>query len=338
MTTLAAPSRGAVDRLSAFREGGVAAVVLLAFVVFTAIQPRFAGLTNLKAIGLQTSIFAVLALGEAIVVLTRNIDLSVGSVLGFAAVVGAVGVRDHHGMSTSLLILVCTLVGLACGLVNGLLVAVGGVPAIVATLGTLAVFRGLAFVWSGDKTIRGEDIPARLGNLALRSPFGLPWLDVFAIVLFAIGWWYLTRTRSGRYFYAVGSDPLAAPARGLPVRRVVLVAFAVSGAVAGLGGALYIAKFGSVDPQGAGLGYELFAISAVVVGGTSILGGTGGAAQTLFGVLLIGVVNNGLTTTGLSEGWQTVVQGAIIVLAVAADGGLRRRFAARRQFARRAVT
>jgi rhamnose transport system permease protein len=199
----------------------------------------------------------------------------------------------------------------------------------------LSLIRAVLFLVGGSRQVSGNDIPARIGRLATTSPVHLPYLVVLALVLFVVAWLYLARTRSGRYFYAVGSNPEGAAARGLPVTRVVIAAFALSGMIAGLAGLMYVARFGSVEPGSAGIGYELWAISAVVVGGTSILGGSGGAVHTFFGVLLIGVVSNGVTITGLSSAWQTVAQGAIILVAITADSAIRRSYAARRQHARR---
>lgn len=329
------PIGHATSWLARLREAGIALVIVALFATFTAVEPRFAGFDNVRSIALQTAIFATLAVGQTLVVLTRNIDLSVGAITGFTAMVGGLQLQHHPGFPALGFLIVCVAVGTACGVLNGLLVALGRVPAIVATLGTMAIVRGAAFVVGGNRQVTGSAIPPRIGDLALRSPFGLPWLEVIALLLFALSWLFLSQTRSGRYVYAVGSNPEGAHARGVPVARTVLAAFVISGAIAGLAGAMYVARFGSVDPASAGVGYELYAVSAVVVGGTGILGGTGGVGHTLLGVLLIGIVNNGLTITGLSDAWQAVVQGVLILFAVAADALIRARYARHRQMARR---
>ena len=205
----------------------------------------------------------------------------------------------------------------------------------MATLGTLSVIRMMVFLIGGNQQISADQIPSGIERIATTSPLHVPWLDLTALAVFAVGWWYLARTRSGRYFYAVGSNPPGAVARGLPVRRTVIAAFAGSGAIAGLAGFMYLARFGTVEPGSAGIGYELFAITAVVVGGTSILGGTGGMVHSLLGVLLIGVLTNGLTISGLSDAWQTMAQGVIILLAILADTLIRARELTRRQVGRR---
>jgi rhamnose transport system permease protein len=244
-------------------------------------------------------------------------------------------VRDHPHTATLTALVLAVGVGLLCGIGNGILVAIARIPAIVATLGTLSVIRMMVFLIGGNQQISADEIPNRIQHIATTSPFHFPWIDISALVVFSAGWFYLSRTRSGRYFYAVGSNPDAAAARGLPVRRTVIGAFALSGAIAGLAGFMYLARFGTVEPGTSAIGYELFAITAVVVGGTSILGGTGGLVHSFFGVLLIGVMSNGLTISGLSDAWQTIAQGAIILLAILADTAIRARALARRDLARR---
>ena len=323
------------DPLGRLRDAGIGIAIVVMFGTFTLVEPRFAHWDNVTAIGQQTAIFALLAAGETLVILTRNIDLSVGSTTGLSAMVVGIVVRDHRNIPTLLAVALAVALGLACGIVNGLLVAVAGIPAIVATLGTLSVIRMLVFLIGGNQQISADQIPSGIEKIATTSPLHIAWLELSAIVIFVVGAWYLTRTRSGRYFYAVGSSPQGAVARGLPVRRTVVGAFALSGAIAGLAGFMYLARFGTVEPGSAGVGYELFAITAVVVGGTSILGGSGGMVHTFFGVLLIGVMNNGLAISGLSDAWQTITQGVIILLAILVDSALRARALSRRQVGRR---
>lgn len=323
--------------LRLFREAGIAVFVLALAAVFGLLQPRFLAAGNLRQILLDIGIVGIMAVGQTMVVITRNIDLSVGSTVGLAAMAMATVLRDHPGVPVPLAVLLAVVVGALAGLLNGVLVAVGRVPAIIVTLGTLAGFRGLLFVVSNGRQVNDWDLPRSVAGLATRSPFGVPWLLLLAlsaVLLGAVGSRY---TATGRRCYAVGSDPEAAVARGLPVRRLVMGVFVLCGALAGLGGAMYVARYASVNPADAGRNLEFAVISAVVVGGTNILGGSGSMLGTLLGCLLIGMLGNGLTVVGVSPFWQTAAQGAIILTAVVLDARVRANYEARHRPRRRAT-
>lgn len=315
--------------LGRLREAGIAAVIILLIAVFGVLNPLFLNPENLGSIVLSVGILMILAVGQMLVIVTRNIDLSVGSVLGLSAMVmGMVG-RDLPQMPIYMQIVIAMVVGGLAGAVNGVLVAVANVPSIIATLGTLAIFRGLTFLVSNNVQVDPEDIADQMQDLAAYGPFGVPWLVVFAIVVVAVAWWFTTRTLTGKRLYAIGSNPDAARMRGLDVRGLTFAVFVIMGALAGLGGAMYVARFATVNPADAGLGFELAVISAVVIGGTNIFGGSGTVFGTVLGTILVGILANGLTVVGVSGFWQRFASGAIILLAVVADAFVRRRIEAR---------
>src|SRR5690606_22757894 len=214
--------------------------------------------------------------------------------------------------------------GLALGAVNGALVAWGRVPAVIATLGTLTVYRGLVFIHSGGQQVNPQDVPRQLVHVARPGEFGIPLMVIMAFVIALLAWLMLRYTRTGRAMYAIGSNPDAARMRGVQAGRIVFLTYLVSGALAGLAGVLYAARFATVNPASAGVAFELQVVAATVIGGTSILGGRGGIPGTFLGVLLLGTIANALAVSGVSGFWQRAVEGAVILAAVAVDAVIRR--------------
>ncbi|MBV9280289.1 MAG: ABC transporter permease [Chloroflexi bacterium] len=330
LTAGAADRRRLVAAVARFREAGIL-VVLLLLMAFTALRSgSFLTSSNLSGIALDITILTVVAIGETVVILTRNIDLSVGSVVGFTALFVGVVLKVHPGTPVIAALLLGAAVGLVFGLGNGLLVAVGQVPAIIATLGTFGIYRGLVFIYSsnaGQPEVTAADLPNDFLNLATGTILGVRvFFLIPAVLLIAAAYW-LRQTRSGREVYAVGGNPAAARLAGINSTRIVLLAFALSGALAGLGGVLYMARYAQVDTL-AGTGLELNVIAAVVIGGTSTLGGTGGILGTLIGCMLLGVINNALillSSPGSAQFWQRAVYGAIILGAVVVDALISKR-------------
>ncbi|AEV85063.1 AI-2 transport system permease [Actinoplanes sp. SE50] len=320
-----------------FRDLGIGVFVLALTAVFGGLQGRFLSPTNVNQILLDIGIITIVAVGQMLVIVTRNIDLSVGSIVGLSAMAMAMLVRDHPGVSVPMAVLVAVLVGAAAGLCNGLVVSVGRVPAIIATLGTLAAFRGVIFLISGGRQVNDWDLPRGVVSLASGAHTAVPWLLVSAAATLVFGIFLTRYTLTGRRFYAVGSSPEAAVARGLPVKRLTVGVFVISGALAGLGGAMYVARFASINPADAGLHMEFAVISAVVIGGTNIFGGSGSILGSLLGCLLIGILGNGLTVVGVSPFWQSAAQGAIILAAVIFDARIRMNYEKRRRLSGRAL-
>ena len=319
------------------RELGIIVAFLLLVAVTGILEPRFLETDSLRNLALNASIFAILAVGQTLVLVTRNVDLSVGSVLGLSAYLAGDLLSKHQGMALPLVFVLGMALGAACGLFNGVLVTFGRVPALVVTLGTLYIFRGLAFLWTDGRQVNAETLPDSFLNLGSDSIAGVPILVWFAlVVLLLVGQW-LRDYRAGRELYAIGSNPEGARLAGVRSERRVLTAFVLAGALAGLGGVLFTARFGTVDAT-AGVGYELTVIAAAVVGGVAIFGGTGSVYGAALGALLLGTITSSLIVLKVEAFWQQAAIGALLLLAITVDRllALRVEAALRRRSARRA--
>ncbi|MBW4580835.1 MAG: ribose ABC transporter permease [Tildeniella nuda ZEHNDER 1965/U140] len=298
---------------------GILPILLLICILFTVLSPSFLTPGNLVNIARQSSINIVLATGMTFVILTGGIDLSVGSILGVSAVV-AVLVSLLPALSWAA-IPVALLTGLLMGLANGALIAFLDLPPFIVTLGALTAWRGGAYLVANGTTVINRDLGfAWIGN----DYFGpLPWLVVIALLAIGASWFVLRRTVLGVQIYAVGGNQRAARLTGIKVNRVLLFVYGVSGLLAGLAGVMSSSRLYSATGM-LGNGYELDAIAAVILGGTSFTGGIGTMPGTLLGALIIAVLNNGLTLLNMSYFWQLVVKGLVIIIAVTIDR-LRRR-------------
>ena len=307
------------------REFGIFLFILVLLAVFGSIEPRFFRSDNLSAILSSVGILMVVGAGQTLVIVTRNIDLSVGSTLGMAAMVMGMVARSRPDFPIIGLILIAMVVGGICGLINGFLVSYGMIPSIIATLGTLAIFRGAVFLVSDNVQIDPNDVPKGIISLATTSPIGIPWLLIFAFVAIVLVWYVSSQTLLGKRVYAVGSNPEGAISRGLSFNKITIMVFVFVGVLAGLGGVLYTARYATINPADVGRGLEFDVISAVVIGGTNIFGGSGTALGTALGCILIGILSNGLTVVGVSPFWKACATGFLILLAVAVDNLVRRR-------------
>jgi rhamnose transport system permease protein len=319
------------------RELGIVVALALLVAVTAILEPRFIETDSLRNLPLNASIFAILAVGQTLVLVTRNVDLSVGSVLGLSAYLAGNLLSNHPGLALPIVFVLGIALGAACGLLNGILVTWGQVPALVVTLGTLYMFRGLAFLWTDGKQVNAETLPDSFLNLGTDSILGVPILVVFALVVVLIVGQWLRDFRTGRELYAIGSNPEGARLAGVRSERRVLTAFVLAGALAGLGGVLFTARFGTVDAT-AGVGYELTVIAAAVVGGVAIFGGTGSVYGAALGALLLGTITSSLIVLRVEAFWQQAAIGALLLLTIAFDRlvGLRVDAALRRRSARRA--
>jgi rhamnose transport system permease protein len=319
------------------REIGIIGALALLVTVTAILEPRFIEADSLRNLALNASIFAILAVGQTLVIITRNVDLSVGSVLGLSAFLAGDLLSKHPGMSLPLVFVLGIGLGAACGLFNGILVTWGQVPALVVTLGTLYAFRGLAFLWTDGRQVNAETLPDPFLNLGSDSIAGVPIMVIIAVVVvLAVGQW-LRDYRPGRELYAIGSNPEGARLAGVRAQRRVLSAFVLAGALAGLGGVLFTARFGTVDAT-AGVGYELTVIAATVVGGVAIFGGTGSVYGAALGALLLGTITSSLIVLRVEAFWQQAAIGALLLLAISLDRllAVRVEAALRRRSARRA--
>ena len=267
---------------------------------------------------LNPSILLLLAVGQAVVIITRNVDLSVGSTMALTAYLTGRLFVDHPGIPVVLVVAACLALGAVLGLVNGLLVAYGKVPALVITLGTLYIYRGIMLTWAGSDRINAGDLPREFLSLGTRSVLGIPLLTILALVVLAVIGYYLHTARGGRELYAIGSDPDAAVLYGLAVRRRLLAAFVLSGALAGLAGVLYTARYGTVS-SGVGSGIELQAVAAAVIGGVAIFGGSGTVWGAAIGAFLLVTINRALPSLGIEDFWQRAVVGVLILGAIVLD-------------------
>ncbi|QKG20458.1 ABC transporter permease [Actinomadura verrucosospora] len=278
---------------------------------------RFLSGQGVKDIFLNASILALLAVGQSMVVVTRNIDLSVGSVVGLVAF--TTGKFASGGdRNVVLVVLLGIVIGLACGLVNGLLVSFCKVPALVVTLGTLYVIQGLDYKIAHGEQIGAADLPSSVLSLGNDSVLGVPYLPVITVVVMLMMGYYLRSYSSGREFYAIGSSPEAARLAGISLRRRVLTAYLVSGGLAGLAGVLWLARFGTVVADAAH-GWELKVVSAVVVGGVAITGGVGTVYGAALGALLLTTIGSVLVVLKVNSFWQDAITGVLLLLAISVD-------------------
>ena len=311
-------SRRLTERVFRARESGIVAVLVLFVAVTAAIQPRFLDSSNIQFVLVNTTVFALLALGETMVVVSRNVDLSVGSVLGLSAYVSASLFGSVHGISVMVVFLVGIAIGLVCGAANGLMVAAGRVPSLVVTLATLYVIRGIDILHVGGGEVVASTLPSSFTNIPLYTVLGIPYIAIAVAVVGGVGAYYMRSFRSGRELYAIGSNPEAARLAGIRVGRRVFTAFAVSGAIAGLAGVLWAAQYQTIDSS-AGTGYELQVIAAVVVGGVAIFGGSGSAVGAALGALLLNTINSALNVLGISSLWVEAIAGFLLLLAISLD-------------------
>jgi rhamnose transport system permease protein len=297
---------------------------LIALVVaFGLTTPNFFNLQNLKVIAFNASLLTIVACAEALVVITRNLDVSVGSIIGLTGFVAAKFAAANPG-SGLLIIAVAIAIGLVLGLLNGLLVAYGRVPSIVATLGTLAIFRGITYIVGRGVEVPSGNLPRWMIKGADATVLGVP-LVVIAAVAVVLALAFLSRSLPiMRRVYAVGSNPGAAVFYGLRSNRVVLFAFAACGALVGLASFLYISRVGTITVN-LGRDWEMTALAAVVLGGVSTTGGSGNFIGVLFGALILSTIDNGLVLAKAPEFWRMFIQGFAIVGAIALDAGIERR-------------
>jgi ribose/xylose/arabinose/galactoside ABC-type transport system permease subunit len=294
------------------------ATLALAVVVFSVSGSGFATSTNLKNILIDVSLTAIMACGQNLVILAREIDVSVGSMLAVALFVG--GKVAEHTSSLPLTLLAAVGVGAAAGAVNGFLVARTPVPSIVVTLGTLYAFRGAALLIANNRNIDSESVPASTTGLGSGSlVLGIPNPVLVALGTFLAVTLVRRNTNWGRDVIATGANRRAAETMGVPVRKIVFITFVISGLLAGLGAVVYLGEHGGAFTSVASSGFELQVIAACAIGGTSIRGGRGTDLAPVIGALLIGVIANGIVILGVPGVWITCAYGACIIVAVARD-------------------
>jgi rhamnose transport system permease protein len=301
-----------------FREAGISIFILILVAAVTLRNPAFLTVDNFQDILLNISILAIVALGQTMVIITHGIDLSVSSVIGLVAMMVAFVVKQNPDIP----ILVAVGLGLALGAVlgtfNGLIITYGNVPPIIATLGTLSVYRGLVFYYSQGTWINSFELPEAFKLLSKGTPLGLPNMVIIAIVVALLVYFFLNHTRTGRDIFAVGSNPDAAQFAGIRKQLIIFLVYLFSGILSGLAAVLWASRFESAQTNTA-LGFELQTVAAAVVGGVSISGGVGTVPGVLLGALLLGIIQNALTVIHISPFWQLAAQGLLILIAVISD-------------------
>jgi len=305
-------------RFLRLRELGIVLALALLVGVTAASNPRFLSPQSIRDLLLSAVILVTLAVGQTVLIVTRNIDLSVGSIVGLVAF--GIGKLLLAAPDTPLLLVLLAAVagGAVCGAINGGLVAAARVPSLVVTLGTLYIFRGLDFTWAAGQQINAADMPRSFLRLGTMTVLGIPVLALVALVVVIGVGWCLGSYRSGRELYAMGSDPDAARLSGIPVGRRVFAAFVANGAIAGLAGMLYAARYGTVDAV-VGEALELQVVAAAVVGGVAIFGGSGTVYGAAVGALLLQTMTTSLVVLRINAFWQQAVVGGLILLAISLD-------------------
>ena len=310
-------------------RGGALIILFLLVVAFAIVTPDFLTVNNLVNILRQYSVLMILAVGQTLVIVSRGIDLSVASNAALSgSVMGVAYAYWAWPEPASLLVGLAT--GVAVGAFNGFVITRLGVPDFIATLGTFVAVRGIALLVTNglpvpdfERAVEGRTLPATISTLGVDSVLGMPLIAVVALVCALVGGFILSRTRLGRSAYAIGGNTEAARMSGIKVERSKMWIYVISGLLAAVGGFMLTGRQASANAL-MGEGLELQSIAAVVIGGTNLFGGEGRMSGTVIGVLIIGVLSNGLSIAGVAEFWQRVVNGLIIVAVVALDQWRRR--------------
>lgn len=301
------------------RQFGTLFGLFVLVIILWILTPHFLTVSNLLNVAQQTSINAIIAVGMTFVIITAGIDLSVGSIMAFSGVVLASALEA--GLPLPLALLIGLAIGMACGIVNGLLITFGKLPPFISTLGLMSVARGAALLYTNGRPISGFGENFRF--LATGEVFGIPAPVVIMIFIYVIAHFILSRTKLGRYTYAIGGNEEAAVLSGISVRFYKTMVYGLCGLLSGFAAIILTARLNSAQPI-AGIMYELDAIAATVIGGTSLMGGEGRIVGTLIGALIMGVLRNGLNLLGVSSFIQQIVIGSVIIIAVLIDMALKK--------------
>ncbi|PWW07298.1 rhamnose transport system permease protein [Paenibacillus cellulosilyticus] len=325
VTTQAVPNKSSVGSgtaggsisasFSKFRELGLLAFIVILSIGVQIRNHSFLTLENLNDIATNTAILSILAVGMMLVIITRGIDLSIGATLALSGMSAAQMVSHYPGLHPLAAIAIGVGIGLACGMLLGVLVAWVNILPIIATLGMMNVFRGMTYQVSGGKWVSAHQMPESFKQIATGSMFGVNNLIVIALLIYLVSYYFINYTKTGRRIYAVGSNPDSAKISGIHNEKILWLVYTIMGGLSGLAGVLWVSKYASAQGDTA-VGYELSVIAACVLGGVSIAGGVGKISGIILGSVLLGILNNALPMINVSPFWQTFIQGAIIVTAV----------------------
>lgn len=306
------------------REAALAVIIVAMVAGIGAYAPAFVSLDNIVRVLNDTSILAMLALAQMMVILTRGIDLSTASALALSGMMSASLAQNFPELPVIAYIALAILTGLVLGLINGSLISFLAIPPIVVTLGTLAVFRGMIVVYGGGNQVNASEMGDVFQSFPKFTFLGLSTIFWIMVAVALGAWLFLAMTRTGRGLYAVGGNPLAARYCGIDLPRQQLLVYTISGAISGLCGYLWVSRYGVAYSEIAS-GFELSVIAACVIGGVSIAGGVGSVAGTLLGALFLGVIVNALPVMQITPFWQMAISGAVILAAVVANARAEKR-------------
>jgi rhamnose transport system permease protein len=298
-----------------FREAGLVFFIVILGAAVQARNHEFLTLLNIGNLFTNTAILGILSVGMMMVLLTGGIDLSIGATIAFSGMVSALTVRAYPGIPPVLLIFEGALIGAAAGLVIGILVARFSILPIIASLGMMNVIRGMTYLVSGGAWVSAHQMPAGFKALATDRFLGINNLIMIAVAVYAVFYYFINYTKTGRRIYAVGSNPEAAEVIGLPRKQIVALVYVLMGFLAGLAGVLWVAKFASAQGDTAA-GYEMNVIASCVLGGVSVSGGRGKVPGLVLGVILFGILANALPLINVSPFWQQAIQGFVILAAI----------------------
>lgn len=305
------------------REVGIGIFILLLMTAVTLRNPRFLTVDNFQDILLNISILVIVALAQTMVIITKSIDLSVASMVGLTAMMVSFIIKRYPEFSPISAVLLGMALGSVLGVFNGLVIAFGKVPPIIATLGTLSIYRGLVFLYSQGTWINSFEMSKSFRLISKGTPLGIPNIILFAIAAVILVYYFLNHTRTGRDIYAVGSNADAAQFVGIRKDRIIFLVYVLSGIACGLGGVLWASRFESAQTNTA-LGLELQTVAASVIGGVSISGGVGTVPGVVLGAILLGIIQNSLPLVHISPFWQLALQGLLILIAIVTDSLIQR--------------
>jgi len=309
---------------STWRELGIVAVTLLLMGAITLRSPYFLNAANFEDILVAISLTVIVACGQMLAIIIRGIDLSVSSIVGLVAMVVGLFIRDKFDFPMGWTLVMGIGFGILLGAINGLLITLGKLPPLIATLASMSIFRGMVVVFSGGEWVNTYRIAPSFLKLTRRLVLGIPALIWFAILI-AVGITLMMKyTRLGRQIYALGSNPNAADVAGIPKNKVTFIVYLISGTLAGLAGILWASRYGSVTNE-TGIGFELQTVAACVVGGVSVLGGSGKVLNVVLGAWLLGIIGNALTISNINPFLRLTINGVLIISAVVFDTLIYRR-------------
>lgn len=304
--------------LSQFREVGIVAFIFALIILVSLRTPNFLTFSNFEDILMNISILMIVAFAQAMIIITRGIDLSVSSIIALTAMMVSVVVKTYPTFSPVAAVFLGMALGSVLGMVNGLIIAYGKVPPIIATLGSISIYRGLVFLYGNGTWVNSFEMSKSFKMISKGTPLGIPNLVIIALVAAGLAYYFWNYTRTGRDIFSVGSNPDAAPYAGIRKERIIFLVYVISGIASGLAGVLWASRFESAQTNTAA-GFELQTVAASVIGGVSTAGGAGTVPGVMLGALLLGIIQNALTLVKISPFWQQAVQGALILIAVISD-------------------